>query len=347
MLESRALSFSWLNEISSELAEGMMLAELVAIYEGESRHSGTPSEPKIRMTREEITRSARTLRGALIDIDHALVDPRTQLRADYYYEKYGLRTLGPVGQVIDAEAEENPEVAGLAVEAIASIWDATVYKLVQEGVFKGCSVVQNYRLDRCVKDSSYVCDAVGVSYPMVSLILEGEPAFPKTIVRPLGRDRLSNGKRNEITVPTRITGLSVQYSYSSCSGVSRKLLHEYYRIDACQNAGPTGIIEASPVSERHNKCDHSRFIESLRSLETYTSSMIPAQIYLNLLNSALAETSNCLHHELVSAWELPVTMSRLPSSRFYMFVSWLREALSSPRPPCSHGRLERGDVNGG
>lgn len=339
MLDSRALSFSWLGEMSPELAEGMMLVELIAIHEGESRHPGTPTEPRIRMTREEIIRSARTLRGALIDIDHALTDPKIQLRAEYYYEKYGLRALGPVGQVLDAEAEDNPEVGGLAVEAIASIWDKTVYKLVQDGAFKGCSVVQKYRFDRCVQGSTHICDAVGVSYPLVSLVLEGEPAFPKTAVRPLSIDRIMQGKLREIKVPTRIGGISIHYSYSPCSGFSRRLVET-----SQETARPTGMIEASPISKEHGSCDHSSFIESLRKFDSQVSPMIPSKIYLDLLRSALAETSHCGHRGLVTAWMLPATMSYIPSMRFLSFLSWLRDALSSPRPLCSCKRLERGDA---
>ncbi len=340
MLESRVFSFSWLGEISAELAEGMMLAELIAIHEGESRHLGTPREPRIRITREEIIRSARTLRGALIDIDHALSDPKVQLRAEYYREKYGLGTLGPVGQVLDAEAEDNPEVGGLAVEAVASIWDKTVYKLIQDGVFKGCSVVQKYRFDKCVQGTSYVCDAVGVSYPMVSLVLEGEPAFPKTTVRPLRIDRIKQGRLQEIKVPTRIAGISIHYSYSPCSGFSRRLLET-----SQVTVRPTGMIEASPIFKENKPCDHSGFIDSLKKFDLQTPHMIPTQIYLDLMRSALAETSDCGHRELVMAWMPPTTMAYMPAWRLLSFVSWLRKSLGSPQTALQlHGGWRGGDA---
>jgi len=303
-------------------------------------------EPRVRMTREEIVRSARTLRGALIDIDHALTDPKTQLRLEYYYEKYGLRTLGPVGQVLDAEAEENSEVGGLAVEAVASIWDPAVYRLIEAGAFKGCSVVQKYRSERCVQSPQYVCDAVGVSYPLVSLVLEGEPAFPKTLVRPLRIDRVGTGRLQELTMPTKIPGISVHYSYSPCSGYGRRLV-ETCQAALLKNVKPTGIVEASPVSEAQSQCDHSSFIESLNSLDLGTLPMVPNQVYFSLLNAALAETSHCEHHDLVSAWVMPTAMAHISSKRFSSFVSWLRDSLSSPRPLCSVKRLERGDVDGG
>ncbi len=215
--QPKLYSFKWIGPIPEEWAKALRLVKFVAIYAGESAHPGDAHSPKARLTDEEILRSARTLKGALIDIDHALVNILTQLNAGKYAEKWGLNILGPVGQVLDAEAEYNEEVGGIAVEGIATIWDQRVYDLIKEGRFKGCSVVQFYRSERCSVEDHHVCDYEGSWYPMVSLVLEHEPAFPKTFVKPLELEKYEAKEAAEsiaesFIVPVPGTGLIVQYS---------------------------------------------------------------------------------------------------------------------------------------
>ena len=327
--EARLLSFRWLRGISPRLAEELRLVELVAVYEGDSRHAGTSIEPKVRISRDEVLKSARTLRGALIDIDHALIDPATRLRAPIYRARYGIDITGPVGQVIDAEAEYNEEVGRLSVEGVASIWDEGVYRLAAEGRFRGCSVVQQYRAERCYVDSSlHVCEAKGTYYPMVTLVLEGVPAFPLTSVRPLDPRRLEPGGSEEIIVPTPLAGLSIRYRFSG--GVAERVLEDA----ACPyaEAPPSGLIEPGQGDGYVAACSHEGFLRSLPLIGVVKASHVPAQLYIDLYEAAEAETRLCVHRQLLERWRPRGLPARIPASAYLSFAYWLAEELGSPRP---------------
>lgn len=315
--------------VSRSLAEGLRLVELVAVYEGDSRHAGMPSEPKVRISSDEILRSARTLRGALVDIDHALIDPAVMLRAPHYRSLYGIDITGPVGQVIDAEAEYNEEVGRLSVEGVAAIWDEGVYRLAAEGAFRGCSVVQQYRAERCYIDSAlHVCEASGINYPMVTLVLEGVPAFPLTSVRPLDPHLLEGGDAEEVIVPTPLAGLSIRYRASG--GVVERIVED--TAGRCAHAPPSGLIEPGPADGRAGLCSHEGFLRSLPVMGVVRASHVPSQLYVDLFEAAVKETRLCGHGPLLERWRPRGLPPRIPASAYLSLAYWLAEELGSPRP---------------
>jgi hypothetical protein len=122
------------------------------------------------ITREDLVRGARSLRGQPIDIDHLAELPPS------YRERYpGLDRPYPVGYVLDAEEEDG------RLEFVGRLVNPMAWELLKAGAFKGCSVVQLPRLCR-QSGGGDICE--GSTFLGVSLVLEGEPDFPETFVAP-------------------------------------------------------------------------------------------------------------------------------------------------------------------
>jgi len=167
----RLYSFRWLTRpITEEEARALRLVKGVAIHVGLSKRQPTPDQ----QTEENLLRGGRSLRGALIDIDHSAV---MEVDTTHYKEKYGLESLFPIGQVVDAEYEDEK------VEYLASIWDDKVYEMIEKGMFKGSSVVEEYRSEQIRQIDGMARITEGSTFPLLALCLETEPAYPNTWIR--------------------------------------------------------------------------------------------------------------------------------------------------------------------
>ncbi|NWG09169.1 MAG: hypothetical protein HXX80_02465 [Nitrososphaerales archaeon] len=219
---TKLYSFRWLSQpITQEEARALRLVQGVAIHVGRSRRQPVADE----QTEDNLMRGGRSIRGALMDIDHAAFPEILPIDPVHYKEAYGLETLFPVGQVFDGEYEDKQ------VEFIASIWDDKVYDMVVKGQFKGCSVVEEYRNEKHVSDGVGANVTEGSTFPLLALCLEAEPAYPGTWVKPwspetatLVPEEQAKARLQEpliIEVPIPNTKTIKKYSLEQKDGVTR------------------------------------------------------------------------------------------------------------------------------
>ncbi|MGB9660364.1 MAG: hypothetical protein ACPLY9_07635, partial [Nitrososphaerales archaeon] len=265
------------------------------------------------------------------DIDHASV---MEVNHNHYKEKYNLDVLFPVGQVLDAEYEDE------RVEFIASIWDEKVYDMITKNMFKGCSVVEEYRSEEVKKIDGLASITQGSTFPLLALCLETEPAYPNTWIRPF--EQVEEGVESkvvegalmiEVQIPNtktikkyslaqnklRIETInlsdlelfmrSMKEKFEELKDEVRQLRKEKEKVEKELQSikedhaqlkefgkhAPTAIIEAYPSRQKEKKCNHKEFLESF-PLEQDLRSMrsIPSDYYLSW---AIAVERNCSYED--------------------------------------------------
>jgi hypothetical protein len=328
--ELKSYSFNWLKRpISEDEVKALRLVKGVAIHKGLSKREPIPD----LMIEDNLIRASRTLRGALIDIDHASVQ---DLDYNHYKEKYGLEILFPVGQVIDAEYEDD------RAEFIASIWDDKVYELISSGKIKGCSVVEEYRSEQIKRIDGLASITDGSTFPLLALCLETMPAYPNTWVKPYqdvveGKEISKEIRLEQLVFEVQIPNTKTIKKYSLMNDKLRiddiklsdleaymrmmnekfeelkeevralreekekvekelaSIKEDYTQFKEFGKAKPTGIIEAYPSRQKNKKCNHKEFLSSF-PIEQDLRSMkyIPSDHYLSW---ALAVERNCSYED--------------------------------------------------
>jgi hypothetical protein len=327
--ELKSYSFNWLKRpISEDEVKALRLVRGVAIHTGLSKRKPVPD----LMPEDNLLRGGRSLRGALIDIDHASV---MEVNHQHYKEAYGLDTLFPVGQVLDAEYEDD------RAEFIASIWDDKVYELISSGKIKGCSVVEEYRNEQIKRIDGLASITEGSTFPLLALCLETEPAYPNTWVKPyqevekakeveiidkgplvlelqipntktikkysLMNDklRIDDVKLSDLEAYMRIMNEKFEALKEEVRALREEkekvekelasIKEDYTQLKEFGRAKPTGIIEAYPSRQKNKKCNHKEFLSSF-PIEQDLRSMkfIPSDHYLSW---ALAVERNCSYED--------------------------------------------------
>ncbi|MEM3383857.1 MAG: hypothetical protein QW698_07470 [Nitrososphaerales archaeon] len=325
-------SFSWLpRPITEDEVKALRLVKGVAIHAGLSKKQPIAD----KQTEDNLMRGGRSLRGALIDIDHASV---MSIDQSHYKEKYGLESLFPIGQVLDAEYEDE------RVEFIASIWDDKVYDMILQNKFKGCSVVEEYRSEIIEKIDGLVSITQGSTFPLLALCLESEPAYPNTWVKPLTIEEaitVDQAKIEPLTIEVRIPNTDTMKKYSlTSSGIKietvklkdkteledvieeinkkiealkdeiRQIRDEKQQVEKEIQAlkedhaqlmrfgkeKPTALIEAYPSRQvKGNKCNHSEFLKTFPMEQDLRSFKSIPSDYY--LSWALSVERNCSYED--------------------------------------------------
>ncbi|MEM0451111.1 MAG: hypothetical protein QXO17_06045 [Nitrososphaerota archaeon] len=248
---------------------GRSLVRMVAIREGRSK-----GEPAVLVTREELQRAARTLTHKPIDVDHLLfpipIATMFEEVAEAYAVKWGIDVTSWCGVVLDAE-----EVDG-AVEAIASVSDPSVMRLIRANAFRGVSVVEWSRSEFCTSGSGgTVCERRGLHFSAASLCLELEPAFDGTSVEPLD------------ALPSGLLQLTKARSFVGLSAVKHP-------------SPPTAIIGPDP--EERGKCDHS---ELIALMDFRVPERVPSYLLNDLRRRLEREVSGCGHADVLALLDRP------------------------------------------
>lgn len=363
-VQAKLYAFKWLpRPISEDEAKALRLVKGVAIHVGLSKRSPIPDIQK----EDNLLRGGRSLRGALIDVDHASV---IELDYNHYKEKYGLESLFPVGQVLDAEYEDE------RVEFIASIWDDKVYDMILQNKFKGCSVVEEYRREIIGRIDGLANITEGSTFPLLALCLETEPAYPNTWVKPFTFEERDAKIQEQLIFEVKIPSSIAIKRYSLERGKLkietlkddfiekinneievlkdelRKLREEKNRVekelqmlkeDRTQltrfgKESPSALIEAYPSRQiKGNKCNHSKFLEAfpleqdLRSFKSIPSEYLISWALSVERNCSYEDGTHCPHYQMIRPYTISaknVIVKRVNQESVLSFIRVIRNALN-------------------
>lgn len=156
-------SFEWVPQIKAELPNGARIYKVKTLRTGFTYHKDAAGHKyKRNFSDEELKRSARTMIGVSVNLDH------------FQIPKY-------LVQVIDAEfnAKEHD------VEALVYCVDDFVNKLYDNGRIIGSSVEYGWRDEKCIDEECSALDQIGVKYTGLALCtdrFDDSPASPYTSV---------------------------------------------------------------------------------------------------------------------------------------------------------------------
>jgi len=186
--------FDWFNIFGFTLkdAKELRLIKCAAMTAGEVKTGEIMSDENVIFATGAM--SAAAINGyAKIDIDH-----HKESLPEEEYAKYPVKKINevyPPATIIDAAAAKNEigkdKTPRIQTECVAICENETVYKMIQENKFIGCSVVDTFRNETCTCDETggnCKCSVEGSHFFTNTLVLEGVPNSEGTWVQTVGKD---------------------------------------------------------------------------------------------------------------------------------------------------------------
>ena len=185
--QKRALygDFTWVAETGLTMAH----VQKYKLCKARICSSTKAKDESLTLSRDEIVAGMGALRLAAlqrisyVDIDHHKTLPKE------YAKKWGNKITAPypVGVVVDTQhVDHDGTTYG---EAVFSVTNQHVYKMIQEGKFKGCSIDIQFRKMDCENKD---CETEGGSVRGFTLVLDESPLLDGTWVAPLEEDDLAH-----------------------------------------------------------------------------------------------------------------------------------------------------------
>ncbi len=185
--------FDWFKVFGFTLkdAQELRLIKCAAMTAGEAKRGEIMTDENVIFATGAM--SAAAMNGsAKIDIDHHAESLPKDEYSKYPVDK--INAIYPPATIIDAAAVKNEigknKTPRIQTECVAICENETVYKMIQENKFIGCSVIDTFRNETCSCDDSdnCTCTVEGSHFFTNTLVLEGVPNSEGTWVQTVDKN---------------------------------------------------------------------------------------------------------------------------------------------------------------